>query len=164
MRSLVDISSSNRRRQGKSFMKLYWWCKPRWTPYIKKSLETVTWINSSLNIPSVLCKTWCMLISMFHIIWKWGFYYTFSVMFDKNLFGLILFISSFGWLDFFIYFFIWWYFIIQLLRKIRLFFKIKFRNHSDVISNVCNHILFYDIFLGAIFFQRSLWWISQQPW
>lgn len=88
-----------------------------------------------------------------------------ETMFDKNLFGLILFISSFGWLDFLIYFFIWWYFISLLLRNIRLFFKIKFRNHSDVISNVCNHILFYDIFLGAIFFQRcSLWWISQQPW
>lgn len=75
-----------------------------------------------------------------------------ETMFDKNLVRLILFISSFGWLDFLIYFFICWYFIILFLRKIRFFFKIKFRNHSGVISNVYNQILFYDIFLGAIFF------------
>lgn len=141
-----------------------------WTPYIKKSLETVTWINSSLNIPSVLCKTWCILKRdvNIHVTYhlKMGvllhfqclmlnstklnfikfsnlnkrtshlcpdthkafriniLYLMFSeTMFDKNLFGLILFISSFGWLHFFIYFFICWYFIILLLRKIRFFFQ-----------------------------------------
>lgn len=94
-----------------------------------------------------------------------------ETMFDKNLVRLILFISSFGWLDFLIYFFICWYFIILLLRKIRFFSKLNLEIilvlflYIHIYMYIYNHILFYDIFLGAIFFQHcSLWWISQQPW
>lgn len=71
-------------------------------------------------------------------------------MFDKKLYLVLVYL--FVWVVG-CFFFICWYFISLILRKIINFFQIQSINHSDVIFNICNQILFYYLFLRAIFFK-----------
>lgn len=110
-----------------------------------------------------------MVISMFHIRWKWEVYYNTSVKKYKIIFiyfiifKIIYYIQQ-GFL--FIALFVWLvdlYFVsfvdsLLIASNNNKFFKIKSRNHSKVIFNVWNQFFLSSIFMSKFFSQIcSLW-------